>query len=121
MTVSLSTITFDCARPAAVAAFWSEALDLPVDPAEDDAMRSIGLTDESVTPSLVFLRVPEPKSSKNRLHLDVVADDREKEVLRLEGLGAARIGDRDEGGYRWTVMTDPEGNEFCVAASGDSA
>jgi hypothetical protein len=117
MTVSLSTITFDCADPATVAGFWSEALGRPVDPGTDDAVRSIGLDDPAVTPSLVFLRVPEPKRVKNRVHLDVVTDDREKEVHRLVGLGATRVDDKDEGGYRWTVMTDPEANEFCVAAS----
>ncbi|MFC6343180.1 VOC family protein, partial [Nocardioides hankookensis] len=66
-------------------------------------------------PTWLFVRVPEPKTAKNRLHLDVAAPDVEAEVTRLVGLGATRVADTDEYGYTWTVMADPEGNEFCVA------
>lgn len=62
--------------------------------------------------------VPEPKTTKIRLHLDLVVDDPEAEVARLVGLGAVRVdGDPfEEHGHRWIAMTDPEGNEFCVCA-----
>ncbi|WP_149183084.1 VOC family protein [Streptomyces sp. TRM49041] len=66
---------------------------------------------------LLFQRVPEPKTTKNRLHVDLHAGadlDREGEVVRLEALGASVLRHVDEPGGRWTVMTDPEGNEFCV-------
>jgi predicted enzyme related to lactoylglutathione lyase len=63
-----------------------------------------------------FIKVPEHKSVKNRLHVDVTADDREVEVARLMGLGGSRASDHDEWGAVWTVMADPEGNEFCVAS-----
>ena len=66
-------------------------------------------------PTWLFAKVPEPKTAKNRMHLDLAAPDPETEIARLVGLGATRVADTDEYGYRWTVMTDPEGNEFCVA------
>ena len=116
MTVKLANITFDCAEPARVAGFWSEALGVPVDADGNQWMQSIGRHDPAITPTMLFLAVPEPKSAKNRVHLDVVSEEREKEVLRLVELGATRVEDRDEYGIRWTVMLDPEHNEFCVAA-----
>ncbi|MEU2245304.1 VOC family protein [Streptomyces sp. NPDC019224] len=65
---------------------------------------------------ILFQRVPEPKTVKNRLHLDLHAgpDRREAEVARLEGLGAKVEREVAEQGGKWTVLTDPEGNEFCV-------
>jgi predicted enzyme related to lactoylglutathione lyase len=69
-------------------------------------------------PVIVFQRVPEPKSVKNRLHLDLVVDDIEAEAARFVSLGAARVSAEplDDGG-RWIVMTDPEGNELCICDS----
>ena len=66
---------------------------------------------------LLFIRVPEPKTSKNRLHLDLRPEHQSAEVARLEGLGATRvdIGQRDD--QTWVVMADPEGNEFCIQGS----
>ena len=65
---------------------------------------------------LIFQRVPEPKTVKNRAHVDYEAPDRAAEVDRLVGIGARLIREVDEGpGMRWTVMADPAGNEFCVA------
>jgi hypothetical protein len=65
---------------------------------------------------LVFLKVPEPKAVKNRLHLDFRPDDQAAEVTRLESLGATRIdvGQQDNPDTSWVVLADPEGNEFCV-------
>jgi hypothetical protein len=64
-------------------------------------------------PTILFLNVPESKTAKNRLHLDLVPDDQEAEVERLISLGASRV-DIGQGETSWTVMADPEGNEFCV-------
>ncbi|MEJ7743931.1 MAG: VOC family protein [Nocardioidaceae bacterium] len=58
--------------------------------------------------------MPETKTTKNRRHVDPAADDREAEVTRLAALGASRLSDHDEWGAVWTVMADPEGNDFCV-------
>ena len=63
---------------------------------------------------MMFIAVPEAKSVKNRVHLDLDADDREAEVRRLIELGATHIHDKDEWGISWTTLADPEGNEFCV-------
>ena len=63
----------------------------------------------------MFARAPEPKTAKNRMHLDLMAHGVEAEVARLVDLGATRVADVAEYGFTWTVMADPEGNEFCVA------
>jgi predicted enzyme related to lactoylglutathione lyase len=90
-----------------------------VDPGEEETgvfFASIGRTDpQPEQPTMMFIKVPEPKSVKNRVHLDLDASDREAEVERLVGLGATVVHDKDEWGVRWTTLTDPEGNEFCVA------
>jgi hypothetical protein len=67
-------------------------------------------------PGLLFARVPEPKTLKNRLHLDFRPDDRDAAVARLLGLGA-RPADVGQGDESWVVLADPEGNEFCVLAA----
>ncbi|MEV4425042.1 VOC family protein [Streptomyces sp. R-07] len=74
------------------------------------------VTDTGLGRRILFQRVPEPKTVKNRLHLDLHPEPgtREAEVGRLEGLGAKVLRRVDEPGGSWTVMTDPEGNEFCV-------
>jgi Glyoxalase-like domain len=64
-------------------------------------------------PGLLFAEVPDIKQVKNRLHLDLRPDDQAAEVARLEGLGASRV-DIGQGDQPWVVMSDPEGNEFCV-------
>ena len=115
MTLRLELITFDCTDPLRIAAFWAGALGRSVD---DDASRffaSIGKATSDGSVAMLFLAVPEPKSAKSRMHLDTHGDDRELEVLRLVALGATRIAEKDEWGTRWTVMSDPEANEFCVA------
>jgi predicted enzyme related to lactoylglutathione lyase len=68
---------------------------------------------------LQLQRVPEPKQGKNRLHLDLHVDDLEPEVERLSALGARPVNTdvAQESGFRWQVMADPEGNEFCVCAA----
>ena len=67
---------------------------------------------------LLFFKVPEPKTVKNRMHLDIHADDIEAEAERLVGLGATRVeGPIAEWGERWIVLADPEGNELCVCSA----
>jgi predicted enzyme related to lactoylglutathione lyase len=63
----------------------------------------------------MFIQVPEAKTTKNRMHVDLTATDRTHEVERLLGLGATVVHENDERGTRWTTLADPEGNEFCVA------
>jgi len=69
-------------------------------------------------PRLAFQQVPEPKMVKNRVHLDLEAADPEAIIARAIGLGATRLADHDMPGIHWTVLADPEGNEFCVAPEG---
>jgi hypothetical protein len=67
-------------------------------------------------PRVLFQEVPEPKTVKNRVHLDVRvgAERREAEVARLLGLGATELWRGAQGPYEWVTLADPEGNEFCV-------
>jgi hypothetical protein len=114
MSLDLVTVTFDCADPLRVAGFWSTVLDRPVDPESTEFFAQIG-DDGAGGPGWFFIKVPEGKVAKNRMHVDMKADDREKEIARLVELGATRGADHDEYGHSWTVMADPEGNEFCIA------
>ena len=115
MTLRLEHITFDCTEPMRIAAFWAAALGRQVDDGASSFFASIGKTASDGSVAMLFLAVPEPKSAKSRMHLDTHGDDRETEVVRLVSLGATRIAEKDEWGIRWTVMNDPEGNEFCIA------
>jgi len=98
-----------------VARFWVSALGWSV-VAEDKESREVEIADPSGRARpMLFLVVPEPKSSKNRVHMDVRASASiASEVARLEALGASVLQRVAEDGSYWTVMGDPEGNEFCV-------
>lgn len=105
------SIVMDCRDIAAQARFWAEVLGYQVVFEADDEV-VIG-KDDHTYPGLVFGPVPEGKSVKNRLHIDLNPSDQQAEVERLETLGAKRI-DIGQGDVTWVVMADPEGNEFCV-------
>lgn len=113
MTLQLANITFDCEHPPALAEFWSAAIDRPVDAEPNQYFASIGVA-ENVLPRWLFLKVPEAKASKNRCHLDMASENRSEEIARLVALGATHISDKAEYGHEWSVMNDPEGNEFCI-------
>ena len=107
----------DCASPATLGTFWAAALRYLMQgspPTVEDAFVAI-IDPLGVGPELGFQRVPEPKLVKNRVHLDLRVTDRAAEVERLVALGASAGTTYDDGA--WTVMADPEGNEFCVVAS----
>ncbi|MFJ5706758.1 VOC family protein [Streptomyces sp. NPDC093105] len=111
-------VTIDCADAHALATFWAEVLDGRL--ADDDHPGDPEATVESAGASLLFIRVPEGKSVKNRVHLDLQPQDRtrDEEVERLLALGAKLVGDhRRPDGTGWATLTDPEGNEFCVERS----
>lgn len=105
-------LTVDCTDVPAVAGFWSAALQRPVDSRSEDVAEIPG--GETGSTGWLFIRVPEGKTAKNRLHIDFGTADRGAEVARLLALGASRIGDHDEWGAVWTTLADVEGNEFCV-------
>jgi predicted enzyme related to lactoylglutathione lyase len=108
-------IVLDCAEPARLAEFWREALHYRDDYTE--ATLVVLVPKEGTASPLLLQGVPEPKVGKNRMHLDIVVDDVETEVRRLQALGAHRIdnGVQNFGETRWVRMSDPEQNEFCVS------
>ncbi|WP_026930703.1 VOC family protein [Glycomyces tenuis] len=133
-------VTFDCADPHSQAAFWAQVFHIDVEdhsalvdrlvadgrmPAGDrvtvngrSAFRDLAACRDAdgVEPRLLFQRVPEPKTAKNRVHLDVHVDEDRKraEVERLVGLGAEFVETHSDRGAVTHVMRDPEGNEFCL-------
>jgi hypothetical protein len=136
-------IAIDCADPHRLAAFWAEVLGYEVEDhhevveamlaaghaeAERDAVERDGRLawrtaaacrdPDGALPRLLFQQVPEPKATKNRVHLDIgvaAEDGREAEIERLVALGAHRLWDGRQGPHTWVTLADPEGNEFCVA------
>ena len=106
----IKSVTFDCHEPLVVAAFWAEALGSNVD--EDSTPDRAWVEPAGWGgPSLWFVRVPEPKTAKNRQHFDLrPTSPHADEMARLVSLGATVV--RDDG--ELTVMLDPERNEFCV-------
>jgi hypothetical protein len=110
-------VCVDSTDPQRVAGFWEQALgwrrtyetadQVVLEPPE-------GSPEDGISPDILFLRVPEQKTVKNRLHLDLRPVDQAAEVARLEGLGAVRtdVGQGDD--QTWVVMADPDGNEFDV-------
>ena len=111
-------LVLDCREPARLADFWSAALGY-VSLGEAGAYVVL-LPDGRPGPKLLLQQVPEPKTVKNRMHLDIDAVDIEAEATRLEALGAHRVADDQihEHATNWILMTDPEGNEFCVCDGG---
>jgi predicted enzyme related to lactoylglutathione lyase len=113
----IETVTIDARRPVALARFWSAALGWEQREDEDgDVWVEPGNRhpDFGSSRPLLFLGVPESKSVKNRIHLDLRPDDQAREVERLEDLGASQVSVGQTGLEDWLVLADPEGNEFCV-------
>jgi Glyoxalase-like domain len=127
MTSKFTELAIDCADPSGLARFWCSVLDYQVQ-GHDEVEGTITIGSPlaangknrpgPVPPTLTFARVPEGKTVKNRVHLDINPTDREQdeEVRRLLELGArhARVGQTGE--ESWVTLADPEGNEFCVLA-----
>ena len=119
----LRWIQVDCASHETLLRFWGALLGVEPDVAETappDAYRCLRPLPSGLT--VCFQRVPEPKTAKNRLHFDIEVDDLEAATARVEALGGQRLPSRydfAEDGWRWRVMLDPEGNEFCLVPRGD--
>jgi Glyoxalase-like domain len=110
MSTYIKSVTFDCRDPLALATFWAAALGSNVD---EDATADRAFVEAPGWggPNMWFVRVPEPKTAKNRMHFDLRAPGAiDEEVARLGGLGAKVLRVLPE----LTVMCDPESNEFCV-------
>jgi glyoxalase superfamily protein len=116
MNTRIQCVCIDSTDPTKIAPFWEAALgwrrtwdkedQIVLEPPE-------GSPEDGIVPDLLFLRVPEQKTVKNRIHLDLRPTDQAAEVTRLEALGARRV-DVGQGDVSWVVMADPDGNEFCV-------
>jgi predicted enzyme related to lactoylglutathione lyase len=115
MKLRMAMITIDCADPRGPAEFWTAALGTAV--AQDFGGEFLILAPHEGGLPLALQRVPEPRANKNRVHIDFGAEDREQEVKRLVALGAAEQAQHEVAGFAWTVLSDPEGNVFCVSGS----
>jgi predicted enzyme related to lactoylglutathione lyase len=113
----LRYVTIDCSDSASLARFWAAALGWAV--VYDQADGALVADGNAGYPQLYLQTVPEPKTGKNRAHVDLEADDFEGEVDRLCALGAVAISQRSSpDGAKSAVMADPEGNEFCIGEAG---
>ena len=117
MSLRIQSLCIDSTDPKIPADFWEKALGWRRTYEADDEIvlePPAGSPAEGISPDLLFLKVPERKELKNRLHLDLRPEDQAVEVQRLEGLGASRISVGQGPEVTWVVMADPDGNEFCI-------
>ena|SRR5690349_24944 len=115
----VSEVVIDCAAHEAVVDFWAAAFGYERREVNEQYVALVPPSRELGRPPILFQKVPEPKVVKNRVHLDLRGDSMSGEVDRLRGLGATFIAERALGSIKWTVMSDPEGNEFCVSGDTD--
>ncbi len=121
MACKWTELCIDANDPQELAGFWSRVLDYPISEQDEHLAEIKGPSG----PSIVFVSVPEPKTVKDRIHIDVNATDRDQmeEVARIKELGATEVdigqhdGDVGQHEVTWVVLADPEGNEFCVLRS----
>ncbi len=108
----VGAVMIDCHDPDALLEFWSQIVGV------EAAQKYPGYIFGTKLPGnhirLAFQRVPEDKTVKNRLHLDLSHEDPQALIEKVESLGGSRLKDHEISGFRWTVLADPEGNEFCV-------
>lgn len=117
MGIRIQCLAIDSNDPDALARFWADTLgwrrthDTPDEVVLEPPS---GSPEDGVSPDLIFLKVPEAKAGKNRLHLDLRPDDQDAEVARVSALGARRVSVGQADDVSWVVLADPEGNEFCI-------
>ncbi|MDQ4008083.1 MAG: VOC family protein [Actinomycetota bacterium] len=117
MTIRMQCVCVDANDPDRLARFWADVLGWRRTFEDDDEVvlePPAGSPEDGVVPDLLFLRVPEPKATKNRLHIDLRPDAQDAEVRRIEALGARRVSVGQGADVSWVVLADPEGNELCV-------
>ena len=117
--IRIQCLTIDCHDPKLLGEFWQQVLSWRITHESDTEVvlePPAGSPLENVAPDILFLKVPDKKVVKNRLHLDLRPDDRDAEVARIKKLGAVEveIGQSQDANTTWVVLADPEGNEFCV-------
>jgi hypothetical protein len=117
MTIRVQALAVDANDPAALAQWWADVLGWRITESEPDEVvlePPQGSPEDGVAADILFLRVPERKSVKNRLHLDLRPDDQAAEVARFEAMGARRVDVGQPDDVTWVVLADPEDNEFCI-------
>ena len=116
MTSRFSELVIDCSDPERLAAFWKEVLGYEISETDEEEGLVVLEGPEGSGPTLLFIKVPDEKVVKNRLHIDVSPRDRDQaeEVERIIALGAREIDVGQGDDATWVVLADPEGNEFCV-------
>src|SRR5215469_18647222 len=118
--VEIHEITFDAQDPHALAAFWAALLEREIRPGDMPQDDSVLVVPTPGQPGLLFLRVPEGKTAKNRIHFDLwpTSTKRDEQIERATALGAVVLDDlRRADGTGWVVFADPDGNEFCIGRS----
>ena len=121
MSLSMHHVVFDCEKPSVLVDFWAETLGYEKEEWGDE-IGAMAFNPKDRQVRLLFFPVPERKETKNRVHIDVETEDTtmQDEVERLVSLGATVVEQKemhtDAWSVVWTIMLDPEGNEFCVAA-----
>lgn len=117
MTLDIAMITCDTSDPAPLAAWWADQVGGTVaDPYDGEYLIVSG-----GPVRLAFQKVDDPTPGKNRLHLDLTAEDLDGEVDRLLAAGAGLVERRGDDSFRWVTLTDPAGNEFCVAGQDEAS
>jgi hypothetical protein len=117
MALLLQNVSVDSLDPSRLAAFWAEVLGWRITFDDGDEVviePPAGSPHEGISPDVVFIRVPNGRVAKSRFHLDLRPSDQSVEVQRLESLGAARVDIGQPADCTWVVLSDLEGNEFCV-------
>lgn len=117
MAIRIQSTCIDARDPGSLGRFWADVLGWRITEEEPDEVAlepPEGSPEDGVVPDLLFLQVPEGKSVKNRLHIDLRPDDQAAEVARIEALGATRVDVGQGDDVTWVVLADPEGNELCV-------
>ena len=125
MSLSIVQLVFDCDNAESLAEFWSAVLERPVDDGANPFFATIGRGGAGL--ALMFIKVPEGKQVKNRLHIDLHGTgqagqdqhDGQAELQRVIGLGAKQVSEHREYGVHWVTLSDPEGNEFDVEIGPD--
>ncbi|RPA20112.1 VOC family protein [Gordonia sp. OPL2] len=118
MSLSVAMITVDTTDPVPLATWWAAQTDGSVVAENDGFFVVVTMASGTV---LSFQKVDDPTPGKNRIHLDLTADDPTAEVERLVRAGATVVAERQMAGFAWVTMADPDGNEFCVSGAHEAA
>lgn len=113
MTLSVAMITVDTTDPLPLATWWAEQTGGSIVDENDGWFVTVKVGE--ATPLLAFQKTADPTPGKNRIHLDFGTTDRAADIERLTAAGATHVADHDMEGFSWTILADPDGNQFCVA------